>query len=480
MAKVLTKDIAKVLAEKKGLSYEEAEGYVNSFFSLVDDSLIPEKIVKIKGFGTFKLIDVRDRESVDVNTGERMVIDGHSKISFTPDSTFKDLVNKPFSQFETVVMNDSAEIEKDFAALEQQKHDGQESLSSFEDTPVQPSLSDIPAQSSSADVTEQSPSVDVPVASSSENVSLQSEDAEDGKVEENVERHDDEWVEEVAKQENENLSAAESSSVADDDVHIDTSFSEDEIDLPAVPVGVVQENDTPSLIVSGEEPDTEKPQDDMDLNASSDGANDGGETIASDDSDTEEESPAKKSPYIRVVVYSMIAVVLMVVIFSLGYYLGDRSSKVTVPKDMVYQAKQHVQNKVVPTKPTPVAPQAEKHDSVIQKLEKDNALKGKEQVAEKEKVKDKENLPELDNDTRQALSGARKIASTGAYIIVGTEKSIKVKAGQTMKSIARMYLGDGMECYVQLHNGKLEVREGETINIPKLKLKKKAANKKVS
>ena len=107
-------------------------------------------------------------------------------------------------------------------------------------------------------------------------------------------------------------------------------------------------------------------------------------------------------------------------------------------------------------------------------------LSRRNQVAEKEKVKDKENLPELDNDTRQALSSARKIASTGAYIIVGTEKSIKVKAGQTMKSIARMYLGDGMECYVQLHNGKLEVREGETINIPKLKLKKKAANKKVS
>lgn len=480
MAKVLTKDIAKALAEKKGLSYEEAEGYVNSFFSLVDDSLIPEKIVKIKGFGTFKLIEVRDRESVDVNTGERMVIDGHSKISFTPDSTFKDLVNKPFSQFETVVMNDSAEIEKDFAALEQQKPEEQEPVSSFVDTPVQPSLSDIPAQSSSADVTRQSPSVDVPVVASSENVSLQSEDAEDEKVEENVERSDDERVEEAAKQENENLSAAESSSVADDDVHIDTSFSEDEIDLPTVHVGVVQENDTPSLIVSDEEPDSEKPQDDVDLNASSDEANDGGETIASDDSDTEEESPAKKRPYIRVVVYSMIAVVLMVVIFSLGYYLGDRSSKVTVPKDMVYQTKQHVQNKVAQTKPTPVAPQAEKHDSVIQKQEEDNALKSKEQVAEKEKVKDKDTSPELDNDTKQALSGARKIASTGAYIIVGTEKSIKVKAGQTMKSIARMYLGDGMECYVQLHNGKLEVREGETINIPKLKLKKKAANKKVS
>lgn len=208
MAKVLTKDIAKALAEKKGLSYEEAEGYVNSFFSLVDDSLIPEKIVKIKGFGTFKLIEVRDRESVDVNTGERMVIDGHSKISFTPDSTFKDLVNKPFSQFETVVMNDSAEIEKDFAALEQQKPEEQEPVSSFVDTPVQPSLSDIPAQSSSADVTRQSPSVDVPVVASSENVSLLSEDAEDEKVEENVERSDDERVEEAAKQENENLSAA--------------------------------------------------------------------------------------------------------------------------------------------------------------------------------------------------------------------------------------------------------------------------------
>ncbi len=113
MGKVGIKNIAAVLAAKKNLSPEEAEKYVDAFFSLVNEALIPDKIVKIKGFGTFKLIDVRDRESVDVNTGERMVIDGHSKITFAPDNTLKELVNKPFSQFETVVLNDGVDFDKE-------------------------------------------------------------------------------------------------------------------------------------------------------------------------------------------------------------------------------------------------------------------------------------------------------------------------------------------------------------------------------
>lgn len=113
MAKIGIKNIADALARKKNLSPDEAEKYVETFFSLINEALIPDKIVKIKGFGTFKLVDVRDRESVDVNTGERVVIDGHSKISFVPDNTLKELVNKPFSQFETVVLNDGVDFEKD-------------------------------------------------------------------------------------------------------------------------------------------------------------------------------------------------------------------------------------------------------------------------------------------------------------------------------------------------------------------------------
>lgn len=106
MSKFLISDIATILAEKHGMSIKDAESFVSCLFDVVNEGLRYEKLVKIKGLGTFKVIDVKERASVDVNTGERIVIDGRSKITFTPDSVLKELVNKPFSQFETVVLND--------------------------------------------------------------------------------------------------------------------------------------------------------------------------------------------------------------------------------------------------------------------------------------------------------------------------------------------------------------------------------------
>ena len=106
MGKILMKDIASQLAKKKNIRISEAENYLDAFFAVIHDGLKADKLVKIKGFGTFKLIEVRDRESVDVNTGERVLIDGHTKITFTPENSLKEMVNKPFSQFETVELND--------------------------------------------------------------------------------------------------------------------------------------------------------------------------------------------------------------------------------------------------------------------------------------------------------------------------------------------------------------------------------------
>ena len=111
MGKVSIQDIAKFISDKHGLSRQEAEAFVTAVFDVISEGLDAEKSVKVKGLGTFKVIDVRERESVNVNTGERVVIGGHGKITFTPDTIMRDLVNKPFAQFETVVLNEGVDLE---------------------------------------------------------------------------------------------------------------------------------------------------------------------------------------------------------------------------------------------------------------------------------------------------------------------------------------------------------------------------------
>ena len=109
--KINLQDLVNLFCEKQGLNKKEAQLFVKTMFDLIEEALATEKYVKIKGFGTFKLTEVSSRESVDVNTGERIEIQGHSKVAFTPDATMKDLINKPFAHFESVVLNDGVELE---------------------------------------------------------------------------------------------------------------------------------------------------------------------------------------------------------------------------------------------------------------------------------------------------------------------------------------------------------------------------------
>ena len=109
--KINLQDLVNLFSEKQGLNKKEAELFLKTMFDLIEEALATEKYVKIKGFGTFKLTEVNSRESVDVNTGERIEIQGHSKVTFTPDTTMKDLINKPFSHFETVILNEGVELE---------------------------------------------------------------------------------------------------------------------------------------------------------------------------------------------------------------------------------------------------------------------------------------------------------------------------------------------------------------------------------
>ena len=112
MGKLTIQDIAKVLSDRKGLSKNDASNFVNGMFDIIQQALERDMVVKVKGFGTFKIIDVDPRESVNVNTGERVLIEGHNKITFTPDQLLKEIVNKPFSQFETVVLNEGVDFAK--------------------------------------------------------------------------------------------------------------------------------------------------------------------------------------------------------------------------------------------------------------------------------------------------------------------------------------------------------------------------------
>ena len=110
--KINLQQLAKTLAQKRNLPQKDAEAFLKTFFDAIIENVTADKMVKIKGLGTFKLIEVLDRESVNINTGERIVIPGHSKLSFTPENALKDLINKPFADFQTVVINEGTSIEE--------------------------------------------------------------------------------------------------------------------------------------------------------------------------------------------------------------------------------------------------------------------------------------------------------------------------------------------------------------------------------
>lgn len=146
--KLNIQDLIDLLAEKHGMGKKDAESFVKEFFLLVEESLEKDKYVKIRGLGTFKLIDVESRESVNVNTGERIEIQGHTKVSFTPEPSLKEVINKPFSHFETVVLNENTVLED--TLLENENDDEEEVVQNSTEV----STKDIAEKTDMAEITE--------------------------------------------------------------------------------------------------------------------------------------------------------------------------------------------------------------------------------------------------------------------------------------------------------------------------------------
>lgn len=430
MAKVGLKDVAQALTRKKNIDVADAEKYIDEFFSLIGDSLVFDKVVKVKGLGTFKLVDVRDRESVDVNTGDRVIIDGHSKISFQPETNLKDLVNKPFSQFETVILNDGVNFDNELVNEQEE-----------ETEPIRQQSNKVVSQNKVAAVLEDAASNCMPAIS---------EESESGKLPENIESDTSSFnVGEIVHTESrENLDTKRN-------VTISTSLDgEDKIVTNDIEKTSCSDNHVSS------EQDCIVP---------------GGEklSISLSKKKCDNEKREKKTSFLKITLECLAIVIIFVVIFFAGFFIGKNKN---TPQVLGQSPISYKEKRIAKTKIETNKEEARKQDIDSTKNNKDEYKVSEEiRTSKKENDIDSKNANQLDE-----LADARKLVRTGAYIISGTVRVVIMNKNMTLKKLARIYLGDDMECYIIVHNGRAKFKPGESINIPKLKLKKKVSNKKVS
>lgn len=442
MGKISIQDLSSVLVEKRGLSKKEASNFISEMFDIVQQELEKDKLVKIKGLGTFKIIDVDDRESVNVNTGERVLIEGHGKITFTPDSLMKELVNKPFSQFETVVLNDGVEFEEPKEeAAEPQDTDADPSSMALVDF----GLGNVKADLSSFPVIE-------------DNIKKGDESAEKPAVEEPV-----------AKQPAAEKPVAKEA-VVEEKVEKQPVVEEPAAEEPAKEEHVVKEPVIEESIE--EEPVAEEPaKEPVEEPVAEESAPDeiGDEEVSYDD---EEESSGSKSW-----LWALIGCVVGLVCgYLLGNYFPFGASPQT-PEQQVAPAKPAVEQKENIVSIDSLEDVGEPAEEAAPAQEPAKAVEPAKAEPAKEAAK-----PAADATDEFSAKYAAKDnrVRLGAYHIVGTDKVVKAKEGQTLAKISRTYLGPDMECYLEVYNDMKAsdvLKAGQEVKIPKLVWKKAARAK---
>ena len=453
MGKVSVAWIAEAIAGKHGLTQKDAEQFVATFFDLINEALHEEKMVKVKGLGTFKVIDVRERESINVNTGERVVIESHGKISFTPDPIMRDLVNKPFAQFETVMLNDDVDIEElnavsvdeePLAIVDEQPQEVEEepnvAAAGPEVVDEQPLMNEDQSQE---ETVPQLQEVEEPIV-----------DVVGQTVEEEPEQVVEEEPEQVVEEEPEQVVEEEPEQVVEEELPVEAEEQPQqamETEAALMPVEASPVDDEP-------QPEEELPVAE--------------EEAAQDEDDEEEEKPSSFFERHESLLLTLSHLFVAAIALAIGYIIGMQHFDMDRPV-----VQETVVDSTARVSKTVVKPAAK--DSV-----KDTVKEKAQQVKEDKhllKEEDVVNVPAAAthdqsataNDSKQ-LATANAMVKTGAYRIVGTAKTITVKKGDTMERLSRLYLGEGMSCYIQLHNGVAEVSEGMRLKIPKLELKKRA------
>ena len=463
MAKVT--DFAEELSKRYEIKPEEASDFIGLMFEVLMDELdAPDKQVKIKGLGTFKVTSVGARASVDVNTGERIILEGRNKISFTPEVLLRDRVNRPFVQFETVVLNDGV----DFSDIDRE----------FEENSKQ----------------------------------VVEEDAKDEAIEENG---DEDTEEETLEPDSVEPETEESETTVEPET-VDQETEEPETTVEPETVDLETEDSEPVEPETVDSDVLEADTDNSELNTGNSQLETGNSKQETDNSELKTDEPAleslvsvgckQRNP--RLMYWLSTASFVLLVCIGIGMYFLYRQieeknraieqlqSRLTVhaatvkdaddkpksvPVDTVQKKQSEEQLASAETKETKVLPNekavaAGKAESSAKPELSDKAgSASKPAVSVKDKSADKKTPASY--SSRPTVTAPSDYnydvrIRTGAYIIVGTDRVVTVKSGQTLASISKANLGPGMECYVEVYNNRKQVKAGDKIKIPKLKLKK--------
>ena len=551
MSKSSLSVLAKAVASKRGLTQAEAERFIATMFEVAGAGIQEDKLLKMKWLGTFKITSVKDRESVDVNTGERILIEGRDKISFTPDNILKEIINKPFAQFETVVVNDGvdfSDIDEKFANMEreeeelqlqkeqeqqllkeQESHDEEvvqeeqkaelpreEELSQEEEQPreevhsqevelngdlsqeakkSQESLLDAELQSQEGGQKDElSQEVNTPI--SEETVALSSElknaEISEDDISETSEDNIPETSEDNLSQTSEDTISKteengipdevgilishlkENDSAAEEIERVEEAKVKEEAEVPKAAEAHVEKTPAEAKVVVSQSNVENKKQPEND------------ETL------DEDEAYASDRHHLVIPKY-VVALVCVVFVALLG---GLCWFAFTYGKMQARQEQMEMQLKAIKPQPQPkpkpkvVAPvdTAKSVASSDDKTDAENVPANGAQVnneqtdhaqlAMKKKAKqDSIRMAQANNAVKMAEKASVYLNDprirTGAYRIVGVEKTVTAKSGQTLAGLSKLHLGPGMECYMQAINGCSEIKPGQKVKIPKLELKRK-------
>ena len=491
------KDLAKIVADRYDMHQQDAEKFMDDMFSLIRSALINDEQVKIKGLGTFKVQTVKERASVNVNTGEKVMINSHDRISFTPDATMRDSVNKPFAHFVTVPLNEGVvfdDMDDMSKVADPTEHKGRNLKSDGYDIQEHSAETTVTANTDSGVNTDTGINTgqeDIVEPLSSERQPADSlKTAEQEDIVETVATPVDNASNVAAHEAGTAIPKADQHErkavmqmVQDDENRVDNS-EQDEIgnDMPEQSAGKLnvmaidtaedstsgKENQEPA-IVSLSEPEEYKTNDNQTEE----------NTTAMSDEKNLNPSVAEDNDH-----SFLISLLLGLAVFVVGVIVGRATADITMQDVKAYlglkpEVKVHVIYKRLP------APSPEKKDSTAGKKDVPTAENKKVAPAAVGKTDKKTiKVPDTEKKPVEKKAADKPMANenynkdprvrTGAYIITGVQQTVTAAEGETVASISKRYLGPGMECYVEALNGKT-ISAGQKVKIPALKLKKKVS-----
>lgn len=452
-------DLASVLEEQHQLSKSEAEFFIPLLVDVLTTGLKADKQVKIKGLGTFKVTSVNARESVDVNTGERIIIEGREKISFTPEPVLRDKVNSPFEQFETVTVSDDA----DFSEIDERYQQLEEQENADSSAPVETVL---PAEEKQVEVEtqddhEENPSPELsPEPSSTVNEEVLNDD--------DAEPLSGNLIEDgVREQEVIEVTPIEETPVVDDQPVLDDGNVAETTDI--ISQSPMKENEEKESLELAELNELNEKNQQLRANL----------------------ARTQRNQKILIGVVCALLLVACLGVYYIGKQFAARDNRIEHLMTELHAVKQAAQVKEnvagvqgeSASENAEVDSEGQDNTSAADRGYQSTELSDKRvQDEKKEKnaaAKVASESEKRDQSHQNSQTMALKYDSdprirTGAYDITGVEQTVTVRKGQTLSSISKTYLGAGMECYMEAVNETKEVKEGDKVKIPALKLKKKS------